>query len=201
MYVPDSFKNENIKSLLKHIQTHSFGIIATNSKDGPLATHIPFLHVDDGTKYGKLLGHMARVNTQTEFLTKETALIIFPGPHAYISPSYYPSGTGVPTWDYTSVHVYGNISEVVGEQKLQQQITMTKHFEKDFKEPWTIEKLSKKMIQQMLCAIYAFEMPISRIEGQWKISQNRPEIDRQGVKKALTKRSDSQENTVADLIR
>ncbi len=200
MYIPDHFKNDDTGSMLAHIKKDAFGSLTTCTPDGPFTTHIPVLHVSDDTEYGKIIGHMASENDQTNHFDYGTALAVFLGPHAYISPNYYKSGTGVPTWNYIAVHAYGALREVKGEEKLRQQVLMTEYFERAFETPWTISAFPEKAIEQMLDALISFEMRVERLEGKWKLSQNVFEEDRQGVKEAFDSSSCQQEQAVGKMI-
>src|ERR1700680_4492985 len=108
MYIPERFREDDKAILKTFIREHSFGILVTQGDDAPCATHLPFLYNAERGHYGLLSAHMARANPQWQsFASEREALVIFQGPHAYISPSWYDVAASVPTWNYAAVHVYG----------------------------------------------------------------------------------------------
>jgi len=177
MYLPGHFKEEHQDKLTAFIRQHSFGLLVSMHEHRPFASHLPFLHESDEGGHGKLLGHMARANPQWQSLADgQEVLVVFQGPHAYISPSWY-GAPGVPTWNYAVVHARG-IARLIEDKAdfwglLQR---MTEHYEAAFERPWQ-PKLSETERERLLDMIVGFEVAISDIQGKFKLSQNRsPQI-------------------------
>jgi transcriptional regulator len=187
VYIPPHFAVTDEETIHKFLQEQSFGTLVTSDQNNtPFATHLPLVFVPNDQK-GVLLGHIAKASPQAQSLGQLSALAIFLGPHAYISPRYYKSDGGVPTWNYMSVHVYGELLEITGDQKAEQQQIMTRHFEGDSDDSWSTDRLSPKMFKGMLSAITSFELKIHRMEAKWKLNQNLSAEDQQGAIDALSK--------------
>jgi transcriptional regulator len=145
---------------------------------------------------------MARANTQWRaFAAGTEALVVFQGPHAYISPSWYATELSVPTWNYVVVHAYGEprlIEEPASVRALLEATTAT--YESGFPEPWAVDRLPVDFVEKLAGAIVAFEIPITRIEGKFKLGQNRSEADRQGALAGLRRLEDHAALTAAALM-
>jgi len=202
MYIPKAFHEEDRATLHALMQQYSFATLITQHDDRPFASHLPLiLHADDGP-YGTLVGHMARANPQwRDFATGQEVLAIFQGPHAYVSPSWYEVHPSVPTWNYTAVHAYG-VPQVITDQATLQALlrTLVETYEAPSARPWAFE-LPPEYLQGMLQGIVGFTMPITRLEGKYKLSQNRPEQDRPRVIAALETQGDALSAGVAALMR
>jgi transcriptional regulator len=206
MYIPRWFKEDRLSVLHEAIERISFGTLVTNSIRGLLASHIPMLI--DGTRgeYGTLLGHIARGNSQWRDSSPETeALAMFVGTDAYISPTWYATtkqtGKVVPTWDYIAVHAHGRARFYDDSTKLLELVTrLTKKQEASFEEPWEVSKAPADYIASELKTIVGFEMPITRIEGKWKMSQNRSKEDRGGAVRGLNELGNESAMDVASEI-
>jgi len=186
MYVPTSFREENPGKLQEFIKTYNFGTICSGSDGDLKASHLPFLLEEKAGGQGKLTGHMAKANDHWQSLAGKEVLVVFQGPHAYISPAWYEEPDTVPTWNYVAAHVYGKYVPVTEEGKLREILEkMVGFYETGMPEPWNMESLSKPFLEKMLKAIVGFEIDIQRIEGKWKLSQNHPEARRQKVVRAL----------------
>ena len=179
MFIPKKFKVTDEKEIFSFIQSNAFGQIIS-SKDGRLlSSHIPFLVSDDKTK---LIGHLAKINPQAQDIENLEVLITLQGAHDYISPSWY-EAPGVPTWNYQAVHIYGKCKTFNEPNALKTVVdTLTEKYESYFEEPW---KPNYKA--SMLGAIIGFEVEISDIQAQYKLSQNRSDQDRKQVIEALEK--------------
>jgi transcriptional regulator len=174
VYVPQAFANNNLSDLHEFMEKNSFATLVTNhSNDRLVASHIPLLLVRDGSQYGTLLGHIARGNNQWREVKGES-LAIFSGPHAYVSPRWYEADQVVPTWNYVAVHAYGPL-EIISSQTefLELLRRMVDTFEEGAENPWTLER-SGDVVDKLLAGIVGFRIPITRIEGKWKLSQNHP---------------------------
>jgi len=188
MYVPAHFREDDPATLATLMRAHSFAQLVTADADGaPFATHQPLLYEPDGGTHGRLLGHIARANPQWQHFTLgKPALAIFQGPHAYVSPRWYAVRPAVPTWNYAAVHAYGTpkvIEDATQVRALLERLTRT--YESGQPQPWSLAEEPESFLQGMQRGIVAFEIPVDRIEGKWKMSQNRKPMDREGAIDAL----------------
>jgi transcriptional regulator len=200
MYLPKLFAVEDLVQLQDFMEQFNFATIVTE-RDGELsASHIPF-SLDRSTEpYGTLHAHVAIKNPQLEDLRSGAqALVIFLGPHTYVSPSWYVNPQNVPTWNYTAVHAYG--VPKIGDQAAT--VAHLKHLvskhEKAFEHPWDFDP-SSAWIQRLLPGITAFEIKIEKLQGKFKLNQNRTPADRAGVIDALSKSEDPLQRAVARLM-
>ena len=165
----------------------------------PFATHLPFLLDSQRGPNGTLLAHMARANPQWhDFNSEQEVLAIFQGPHAYVSPSWYEIELSVPTWNYAAVHAYGIPRIIEDSEELYQllKILIETH-EAQFENPWPFQ-LPDDYLQKMMRGIVGFEIEITRLEGKFKLSQNRTASEREIVIAALQESPDTQ--PVAELM-
>ena len=175
MYVPTKFQITDRDELFRFIDEHAFGQIISTCDGAPFASHIPFLLNHAQTH---LVGHVAKQNPQWREVSGQEVLIIFLGEHAYVSPSWYAS-SGVPTWNYQAVHVYGRCQAFTDSEQLAALVgALTEKHESGFEAPWQPDYRL-----QMLNAVVGLEIEITAIQGKYKLSQNRPPQDRQQVAK------------------
>ena len=206
MYIPRLNAEHRPDVIFEFIEAHPFGILVTTSPEGLFATHLPLLLDRARGPQGTLLGHIARANRQHELDVGDTeSLVIFNGPDAYISPSFYPSkqehGKVVPTWNYVAVHAYGRARYSSDPEVLRAHVgRLTSHHEAKRAAPWSVADAPADYIDQMLRAIVAVEVEITRLEGKWKMSQNRPAADIDGVVAGLDASSDQREREVAAVV-
>ena len=204
MYVPPLFKQDDIDVLHDAIRHAGLATLVTLTQDGLIASHVPMLLDAEPAPYGTLLGHLARPNPQARGPAPGVqALAIFQGPDAYITPSWYQTkratGKVVPTWNYVAIHAYGPIEFFDDAERLRAIVTrLTDRQEGPRADPWAVTDAPADFTDAMLKGIVGFALPIVRLEGKWKMSQNRPAEDRAGVMDGL--RADGR-NDVADLIR
>ena len=190
MYRPPPFREDRPDVLHALIRAHPLGTLVTAGPDGLTANHIPFL-IEAGGESGVLRAHLARANGQLEALRAGApALVIFQGPEAYVSPSWYAtkaqSQKVVPTWNYVAVHCWGTPRVIDDPAWLRAQIgRLTASQEAGRAEPWAVEDAPEDYIAAQIRGIAGLEIPIDRIEGKWKASQNRSEADRAGVAAGL----------------
>ncbi len=203
MYVPPLFKEDRIDVLHASILGSGLATLVTLTTDGLIASHVPMLLDSDPAPYGTLLGHVARPNPQARGAVPGVqALAIFQGPDAYITPSWYATkrenGKVVPTWNYVTIHAYGPVEFFDDTERLRAIVTrLTERQEAARAEPWAVSDAPADFIDGMLRGIVGFALPIARLEGKWKMSQNRPAQDRAGVITGLE--ADGMED-VADLV-
>lgn len=198
MYIPSAFLEESPERLAAFVAEHSFATLVTHDGKSGFASHLPVLfHPEKGPR-GTLIAHMARANEQwTHFANGQEVLVVFQGPHAYISPSCYQTRPAVPTWNYAAVHVYGTPTIVPDPDSVISILERTtQKFESLREEPWP-GILPVEFRDKLLPAIIAFEIPISRIEGKFKLGQNRTPEDLFGVYQALSASSNAGENALA----
>jgi transcriptional regulator len=181
MYIPTAFRADDRAALYDLIERHGFGTLVTVLDGEPFATHLPLL-LD--RERGVLLGHVARANPHARALAGAAALVIFQGPHAYVSPSWYATSPAVPTWNYAAVHVYGTASLLDEPRLLDLLRRLVSQYESGRERLWTMD-LPEDYLAKMVRAVVGFEVPLSRVEGKFKLSQNRPAEDRFGVIRAL----------------
>lgn len=204
MYVPEAFAEPDRELLLAFIREAGWGYLVGVLDGAPFATHLPFL-VDGATGSEKLVAHMARANPHWHSFAGTQGgseqLVVFPGPHAYVSPRWYTSRTAVPTWNYATVHVYG-VPRVVDDPaavRAAQQRLVERH-EAGASAPWQMEDADAGFIEGMLRGIVGFEIPIARMLGKFKLSQNRSPEDRAGVIGALAESPDEGARQVSRLM-
>ncbi|MCX6045044.1 MAG: FMN-binding negative transcriptional regulator [Chloroflexi bacterium] len=201
MYIPSSNKEDNLDALHNLIRAYNFATLITSHNGTPFATHIPFMLDDKRGPYGTLVGHMARANPQWQyFTTVDEVLVIFQGPHAYISPSWYTGEFNVPTWNYAVAHAYGcpKIIEELGE--IQQLLDrLVDNHESSRPQPWAFTWSERHI--NLTKAIVAFEIEITKLEGKFKLSQNRSQTDQQQVIDGLNLSTFESDRAVAELMR
>ena len=191
MYIPRANEEKRIPVLHDLIRAHSFGSLITMGPSGILATHLPLVFEEDGSEYGTLKAHVSRANPQWRSFDKSVdALAIFSGPHHYISASWYPGavdpGTEVPTWNYVTVHAYGTLRAIEDAAWLRAHVSaLTDIHEANSTPPWTVGNAPEDYFASQIKGIVGFELPIRRLEGKWKTSQNRNATDRAAVAKGL----------------
>ncbi len=179
MFIPNAFKQTDEAEIFTFIQSNAFGQIISSNNGKLLSSHIPFLLSDDKKK---LIGHLTKVNPQVQDIQNQSVLISLQGAHDYISPSWY-EGKGVPTWNYQAVHIYGECKTLDGPDQLKQVVdSLTEKYEAQFEKPWQPDYKAA-----MLGAIIGFEVTITDIQAQYKLSQNKSESDRKRIIEALEK--------------
>ena len=200
MYIPKHFAQDNQALLIEVMRAQSFALLISTQENGePFVTHLPFV-VRDKADHLIIEGHMARANPHWQFLEKDTrALIVFNGPHAYVSPSLYESKENVPTWNYVAVHAYGQVKLAHGmPDKHAAQTRLIDAVEPSYQQQF--DELRPAYLHGRMSAIVAFEMIVERLEGKFKLSQNRPMADRHNVVAAFAAGNDEQ-RAVANWMR
>jgi transcriptional regulator len=202
VYLPPAFTEARPEVLFAHIERHDFGLLVSHGAAGLVASHIPFLVERHGEEL-HLLGHLARPNPQVEDLSvSREVLAIFSGPHAYISPSWYAAGPSVPTWNYVDVHAYGKMQLVEDDDWLRRLVRrLSDRHEAGNPAPWRMQDLPEAYLAGMLKGIIGLDITVVRLEGKFKLSQNRPAVDRPRVIAALERCSDDDALGVAALMR
>ncbi len=195
MYLPRQFEQDDINRLHDLIKERPLATLVTVSADGLTANHIPFELDTSAGLNGTLRGHVARANPVWRDSSGSEVLLVFHGPQAYISPSWYPSKQqthkAVPTWNYVVVHVHG-VLQVIDDARWMRGLLdrQTDAMESHRDTRWRVADAPEDFVEQMMSAIVGIEVPIRRILGKWKISQNRTVADRSGVAYGLSKEQD-----------
>jgi transcriptional regulator len=199
MYTPREFEVREERAMLALMQRYGFATLITAAETGPVVTHLPLVARSDGPGKHRLIGHVARANPHWKlFDAHRESLAIFHGPHGYVSPSLYET-PNVPTWNYAVVHAHG-APRIIDEAAdvLREMVSL---YEGGRERPWTVERLPEGRFDQLQKAIVAFEMPVSRLEGKFKLSQNRSAADARNVADAFARSADSGERELAELMR
>ncbi|MDE3112553.1 MAG: FMN-binding negative transcriptional regulator [Chloroflexota bacterium] len=202
MYVPQHFREDRLDVLHALMEENSFATCVSASAGGIVATHIPVLLDRSAGPLGTLRGHIARANKHWERWTGSSEmLVMFQGPHAYVSPSWYASSGRVPTWNYLAVHAYGTPRATEDPEVLRRLVDETTHrYEDGFETPWRMSSVDDKTIEGLLQAIVGFEMPIARLEGKRKLGQNRSRADREAMVRGLRAHGSDDAAVIADLV-
>ncbi len=200
MFIPPSFAENDRTTLESFIQQNSFGTLVSLVNQLPFATHLPFLLDNESSEKGFLIGHMAKGNPQWQEIANQTVLVIFTGPHTYISPSWYQDQRTVPTWNYTVVHVYGPI-EMIHEKVALLDIVQrsVRFYEQTMPQPWSFDSTSV-MVDRLLEQIVGFRISIEKLEGKFKLNQNHSTDRRQKVVQALKAQPDENSQKIAHLM-
>ena len=204
MYIPRKYQQDDVNKYKELITQYPFATLITYTESGIEANHIPLIlnHVN-----GKdvLQGHIAKANPLWKNVSdKSKVLIVFNGPNCYISPNYYPTkkenGKAVPTWNYVTVHVQGAISFITDDKwNLDMVNNLTNHHEAQQPQPSSISDAPQEYIQRMLPAIVGIEIEILSMMGKWKVSQNQPDKNKQGVYAELSQLAQESENSVLQM--
>jgi transcriptional regulator len=203
MYNPKHFQEARPDVLGAFMRAHPFATLVSLGGDGLVGTHLPLLWDPEPGPHGTLTGHIARPNPHGEGLREGVeSLAIFTGAQAYISPNWYPSkrehGKVVPTWNYVAVHAYGMLRIVDDAEWLRRLVTRLTDLHEGFSAvPWKVTDAPDAFIGQMLKGIVGVELVLTRVEGKWKLSQNRSEPDQAGTIAGLDARGDAGSRAVA----
>lgn len=207
MYVPKHFAETRVETLHELMRAHPLAALVTLTPDGLDANHIPFELDPEPAPFGTLRGHIARANPLWRDASREVgALAIFQGPGTYISPSWYPTkqetGKVVPTWNYAIVHAHGPLRVIEDRHWLRELVErLTNRHEAGRRDPWKVTDAPADFIDQQLGAIIGLELPIARLVGKWKTSQNRPARDQDGVVAGLLQEGHESAAAMAELVR
>jgi transcriptional regulator len=206
MYNPDSFRVDDPEQMQALVREHPLATLVMQGGDGPDATHVPLLLMPDDGRW-MLRGHVARANPAWRHAGEDgcPALAVFHGPQAYVSPGWYPTKKDdprvVPTWNYAVVHAHGTLRAIDDPAWLHDLVTaLTDDRESARPEPWAVSDAPIDYIEKMLRAVVGLELVVERLEGKWKMSQNRAEVDRDGVVTGLRAEGGDEGARIAGLI-
>jgi transcriptional regulator len=206
LYIPSHFKEDRLAVLHEAIRRIGLGTLVTLGADGLVANHFPMLLDPQEGALGTLSGHMARANPQWRGMQTGTPpLAIFLGPHTYVSPSWYPTkqrtGEVVPTWNFLTVHAYGDLTFSHDPAELRDHVgKLTDLHEAGRPTPWAADDAPAEYLKDMLRGIIGFKFAITRLEGKWKMSQNRTAEDIAGVRAGLRREDGADHRAVLDIM-
>jgi transcriptional regulator len=202
MYTPEFNRIEDHAAALAFMRANPFAILVSNNNEAPFATHLPVIIADEGSEL-TLRAHVAKANPHWRMFEQEPqkdSLVIFHGPHAYISPGLYEIRESVPTWNYAIVHAYGRGTILVSETDKQQVLAeLISQFDLSYLNQWN--SFDEQYRTRMLGHIVAFEIKVTRMEAKFKLSQNRSKVEQENVIQALGASPDSAVSGVAELMR
>ena len=207
MYIPKHFEQADINKMHELMHANPLATLVTAGSEGLSANHIPLHLTEQAAPYGLLSGHLPRANPLSQEAENELdAVAIFHGPHAYISPSWYASQAEtrkfVPTWNYTAVHVHGRIRFIDDATWLRAHLDkFTMQLEAEQSRPWSMADAPADFIEMLLPNLIGIEIVIDKLEGKWKVSQNRSIADRNSAASVLEKSSNSHASAIAELMR
>jgi transcriptional regulator len=199
VYIPEHFRNEDRATALAFMRANPFAILISNTDEGPFATHVPVM-IRESAEHLTIRGHVAKANPHWRYLQNDPAcLMIFHGPHAYISPSNYDTREAVPTWNYGAVHIYGNATTYSEPDQLLNVLhDLIPTFEAAYEEHWA--NLSEAYQHRMLSHIVGFEIAVTKLEAKFKLSQNRTRNEQQHIIDSLSGASDTAVSGTARLM-
>ena len=205
MYVPPAFHEDDLAAVHATMREARLANLVTATAEGLVATPLPLFLAPEEGPHGTLYGHLARANPQWKQPSTGDAMALFMGPDAYVSPTWYPSKLehhkAVPTWNYVAVHAYGPVEFFEDADRLLDIVTrLTNLHEQSRPRPWAVTDAPENFIRAQLRGIIGLRLPITRLEGKRKMSQNRSEADRQGVAAGLAGSDRASERDAAKLI-
>lgn len=203
MYCPTAFRQDDLASLHAQIQASGLAIVTSSGAQGLQASHLPLLLEPGEGEFGTLYGHFARANPHwCDLASGAEALVVFSGADAYVHPGWYPAKAEhakvVPTWNYIAVHAWGQAEVFDEPERLLQLVSrLSDRHEQTRPQPWAVSDAPRDYIDAMLRAIIGFALPIRRLEGKWKLSQNRSTNDQAGVLAGLATSSNPRDRELA----
>jgi Transcriptional regulator len=198
MYIPKHFSVEDRGTLYDFIDHYGFGILFSMHNGRPVASHLPFeLKRDEGCIYG----HFARANEQWQEIAEQEALIVFQGPHAYISSSWYETNQSVPTWNYVSVHAYGRIELIDDQHEVMGSLNRLVEKYEQPNSSYKLDETNREFTERLSRGIVAFRMKIDRLEGKWKLSQNQSEDRKRSIIAHLEQSPSEDARTIAEWMK
>jgi transcriptional regulator len=203
MYCPAAFRQDDLPSLHAQIHASGLAIVTSSGAQGLQASHLPLLLEPGEGEFGTLYGHFARANPHWRDLAAGAeALVVFSGADAYVHPGWYPAkaehGKVVPTWNYIAVHAWGQAEVFDEPERLLELVSrLSERHEQGRPQPWAVSDAPRDYIDSMLRAIVGFALPIRRLEGKWKLSQNRSSNDQAGVRTGLATSNNPRDHELA----
>lgn len=199
MYIPQVNVFENQNEVIDFMKQFSFATIITSDKNRPVATHLPFI-ISETEGNIVLISHFAKANNHWKQIENNPILVIFSEPHAYISPKHYDIEQNVPTWNYISVHAYGNGKLITETEKVFEVLEKSiDNFEKSYRSQW--DNLNTDYKINMAKGIVAFEIAVTDLQAKKKLSQNRSETEKVKIINSLTKSDDTNESQIGEFMK
>jgi transcriptional regulator len=205
MYRPDHFRVDDVSLMHALMRARPLAALVSAGPEGLYATHLPTVLKDDGP-HGAIEFHLARANPHWKYLAAgDEALMIFQGPDGYVTPGWYPSKAEhakvVPTWNYAAVHAYGRPEVMQDTDWIRRHVgELTAQQERNEAAPWAVTDAPEPFIAAMLRGIVGFRLAVTRLEGKWKMSQNREMKDREGVVSGLRRRGEGDDPELAEIV-
>lgn len=196
MYIPKLYREEDRQTLLAFLKQNNFAALVTFDGEKPVATHTP-VEVVESENGWTIYGHLSRANGQKKSFGEQEALLIFQGPHTYISARWY-AKPSVPTWDYMIVHVYGRVREIEGDELYAVLSRLVEHHETDT--DYRLETLPQEMVHKEMEGVFGFAVEVTRIDAGYKLSQNKTGAEREKIAGELEKRGDTDSREIARAI-
>ena len=203
MYCPSAFRQDDLATLHQQIQASGLALLSSAGEQGLQASHLPLLLEPHEGEFGTLYGHFARANPHwRDLATGAEVLVVFSGADGYVHPGWYPAkaehGKVVPTWNYIAVHAWGQAEVFDDPERLLRLVSrLSDRHEQGRARPWAVSDAPRAYIDAMLRAIVGFALPIRRIEGKWKLSQNRSAGDQAGVRAGLAESARASDRELA----
>lgn len=200
MYTPKHNREDDREKLYSFMKEYSFATLVTSHNGVPKATHLPFL-VEMNTDAPRLWAHMAKANDQwKDFSDASELLVIFQEPHAYVSPKNYEKHLSVPTWNYVAVHAYGHARIMDGaEEKLELLERMIRHLDEGYLKQW--DGLPEQFKKEKMSGIVAFEIDVTRLQGRFKLSQDRTISEQQRIVEEFCASSERVTSKIGEMMR
>jgi len=198
MYIPKLYREEDKDRILDFLRKNNFAAFVSFDGDRPVATHVPTELHEDGNGKLTIYSHMSRVNPQWRTLENQDVLLIFQGPHTYISARWY-NFINVPTWNYTIIHVYGRAREIQGEELYSLLSRLVQKHESNTE--YRLETLPQDFVQREMNGVYGFAVDVQSIDAGYKLSQNRNDEDHLNIVSELEKREDEDSKQIAKAMR
>jgi transcriptional regulator len=198
MYIPKLYRAEDREEILAFLKQNNFPAIVSFDGTRPIATHTPIELVEDEAGNLTIYGHMSRANPQWKTFGTQEVLLIFQGPHTYISPRWY-GHVNVPTWNYTMIHVYGTVRLLEGEE-LQGLLSRLVH-NHEGNSGYSLEGLPEDFVKKEMNGVAGFAVAVTQIDASYKLSQNRNDADHANIVRELDKREDEDSRQVAQAMR
>ena len=198
MYIPKLYREEDREKILEFLKQNNFPALVTYDGEKPIATHLPVevIEAEDGAL--TVVGHMSRANPQWKSFGGQEVLLIFQGPHTYISPRWY-DHVNVPTWNYMMVHLYGKVRLVEGDELYSLMSRLVQKHE--VQTSYNLESLPEDFVKKEMKGIVGFAVDVTRVEASYKLSQNRNDADHENIIRELEERGDEQSAGVAKAMR
>jgi transcriptional regulator len=181
MYLPKYYEVNDRAKLFDFMKSNSFAILFSHTGEEPMASHLPFIIDETGEEKGLILGHMAKANRQWRYADGQQVMVVFHGPHTYVSPTWYQEEDAVPTWNYTAVHATGTFKATEEPAVMEDMVArLTAQHEASQPQPWQMD-FSTDYASQMMKRVVAFQIDITAIQGKWKLNQNQSDARRERV--------------------